>query len=760
MLKTRIPEALRALPQFDQMSFVPIAEGRKFPSAKGWQKTPPGQKDYGPTAYGIVTGRGFFVLDVDHDNGAKSGLQTLATIEQTHGPLPPTFTVKTPTGGFHLYFLGDAKTGTNTPGRDLDIRGAGGQVLGPGSTHPSGGLYEMEDDESPIAQAPSWLLALCRTSGASGPVGSARRALGVPKTPDDLKKAMSRKTDPMAIFWRDVAKGVLPCGLPRSGWNDYLTLATYWLANLGADWAEVSGDTIASLMGASLSHMHALRVRNGQDLDHLSPTAIASLYDRATQKIRTEQEAVILMRKAIADARADTTSPPKILQHKTAFYVEDAQNSTYAGPYIKDQLWAAVRDIAPEGVEIRRPTKDGEVRFRPEDFVELYGQNGSLDSVILDLAATEATLQDRVLTLPAVQRPEIAPEFSPRVDHWLGLLGGDVLRDWIAVALDVQEAAPALWLTGRASSGKTLLGRGLAQLWGPDAPTPLSVAIQTNNAALTRMPIVEAQEAIPTTWKGNPRLDDLKALITDTSRKVAEKYTPNYTLRGAVRVILSSNNLSMLKGSRDLTAEDMQAILDRLTHVHVDSDAPKAYLDQIEVQAEWVDGGEMVRHFRWLIETRDPERGLRLRLPPWDATSQLAMSMNTSPSTAFWLLRAIYEWAESNSAAIRASGNPIVDSGLFWSTRSQAILTSASGIQARLLRADMPSDSLRSIGSALRQLSGTSARQTRRMADGRPARLWLLSSRILEHWIEESAWGSLEDFEQFKKDLDRAFPES
>ena len=86
---------------------------------------------------GIVTGppSGIFVLDVDplHD-----GPQRLQELQQTHGPLPPTYTVQTGSGGWHLYFSlhnVDFEV-TNSRGSlplGLDIRGRGGFVVAPPS---------------------------------------------------------------------------------------------------------------------------------------------------------------------------------------------------------------------------------------------------------------------------------------------------------------------------------------------------------------------------------------------------------------------------------------------------------------------------------------------------------------------------------------------------------------------------------------------------------------------------------------------------
>ncbi len=129
-----------------------------------------------PTAnIGIVTGRyaepsfpGILVLDVDATTG---GIESLAALEALHGPLPDTVEVQTGKAdsdhgrGRHLYFRHpEIAIGNSVKklGDGLDVRSDGGLVVGPGSTHASGLVYEWEaahhPEDTPFAEAPSWLL--------------------------------------------------------------------------------------------------------------------------------------------------------------------------------------------------------------------------------------------------------------------------------------------------------------------------------------------------------------------------------------------------------------------------------------------------------------------------------------------------------------------------------------------------------------------------------------------------------------------------
>lgn len=102
---------------------------------------------------GIATGQGLFVLDIDVK--ASNGETTLQAWEARYGPLPRTYTVRTPSGGTHYYFLSAVCPTKAAVAPGLDVRGDGGYVVAP----PSAG-YAVLDPLDPV-KAPAWLLAQC-----------------------------------------------------------------------------------------------------------------------------------------------------------------------------------------------------------------------------------------------------------------------------------------------------------------------------------------------------------------------------------------------------------------------------------------------------------------------------------------------------------------------------------------------------------------------------------------------------------------------
>lgn len=181
---------------------------------------------------GIATGResGIWVLDIDR-HGAD-GFDSLQALENWHGKLPRTFTVKTLTGGEHRYWAypsdGEIKT---TGWRDgvradpnwagLDSRGRGGMVVAPMAGTgwgPGARRYEITDDLEP-QPAPSWLVEHFRW------------------TPHRIAPVFKQLAD--CRRFQDIAHGVMErehdelasCG---EGRNIRLNQAAYTLGGLGA----------------------------------------------------------------------------------------------------------------------------------------------------------------------------------------------------------------------------------------------------------------------------------------------------------------------------------------------------------------------------------------------------------------------------------------------------------------------------------------------------------------------------------------------
>ncbi|PJK29892.1 bifunctional DNA primase/polymerase [Minwuia thermotolerans] len=171
----------------------PLKPNGKRPGIKGWPElatTDPATIrdwwDRWPEAnIGIATA-GLLVVDIDDKAGRCGGVTWLELCLEHCGPID-TLTARTASGGRHLYFRPSRPVG-NSAGRlgdGLDVRGAGGYVVAPGSTI-DGREYEWKT-VAEIADAPQWLLDLA--GAAPEPRERECEPLVEPDTPSALRRA-------------------------------------------------------------------------------------------------------------------------------------------------------------------------------------------------------------------------------------------------------------------------------------------------------------------------------------------------------------------------------------------------------------------------------------------------------------------------------------------------------------------------------------------------------------------------------------------
>lgn len=183
----------------------PCRPGDKRPAVDRWEQRacadPARVARYWPSPrhnIGVACGpSGLVVVDLDtaaHGGelpdawrmpGVNEGADVLVVLAERHGQVgwPSTYTVRTPSGGTHLYFLAtkgrQIRNSAGKVGPMVDVRAAGGYVVGAGSVT-SAGVYELLDDCDPAA-LPGWLADLADPPQGDPPppapagVGSAPR---------------------------------------------------------------------------------------------------------------------------------------------------------------------------------------------------------------------------------------------------------------------------------------------------------------------------------------------------------------------------------------------------------------------------------------------------------------------------------------------------------------------------------------------------------------------------------------------------------
>ncbi|MGI5138174.1 bifunctional DNA primase/polymerase [Streptomyces sp. CA-106110] len=195
-----------------------------------------------PYNVGIATGpAGLLVIDLDlckpgDEEGAPDGAASLqALCERAGEQIPPTYQVRTPSRGRHLYFTappgGRLSSSVNRLGPHIDTRAWGGYVVAPGSTIPEG-AYEVLEDAS-VAALPHWLTPLlaepCRPAMTPAPLlipGQTTRRAAV---------ALERETASV--------RGTPEGGGPEGGRNKQLLVSARALGRFVA-WGEIPRDVL------------------------------------------------------------------------------------------------------------------------------------------------------------------------------------------------------------------------------------------------------------------------------------------------------------------------------------------------------------------------------------------------------------------------------------------------------------------------------------------------------------------------------------
>ena len=304
-----------------------------------------------------------------------------------------------------------------------------------------------------------------------------------------------------------------------------------------------------------------------------------------------------------------------IVYRSPAYYFLRA-NGSYTPPIpVNDARTVATEFLARAPFSMYRlGAKSTPVRRTMQELAEEHGQ--ALFHIEADLTAKQTTYNPRTRTLVEAPCPlrDLKPLEDPAIAEWLMHLGGEEsekLLDWLACLPDLDKPLCALYMSGEPGTGKTLLAHSAARLWSARGVTGLNEIMGNFNAALTRCPLVLADEAVPAQWQGASSTARIRNLISSPSREMNRKYAPTCDLRGFLRMVLTANNDDLLR-NEVATAADFQAIAERFLLIEVGPQA-RDYLATVtgETISSWLEDDLLARHVLWLRDTRTVTRGRR-----------------------------------------------------------------------------------------------------------------------------------------------------
>ncbi|WP_327395412.1 bifunctional DNA primase/polymerase [Streptomyces phaeochromogenes] len=196
---------------------------------------------------GIATGpSGLVVVDLDvpkekdgkGSSDAPDGATSFAALcERAGQPIPLTYTVRTPSGGLHLYYAVSPDVRlfntARTVAPNMDTRAWGGNIVAAGSTTPQG-TYEVING-APVTDLPAWLLSLLHTPAT--PYRTPAPLLIPGQATRRAEVALERETAAVA-------------GMSEGGRNNRLLAGARSLGRFVA-WGEITRDVVETAFQAA-----------------------------------------------------------------------------------------------------------------------------------------------------------------------------------------------------------------------------------------------------------------------------------------------------------------------------------------------------------------------------------------------------------------------------------------------------------------------------------------------------------------------------
>lgn len=344
--------------------------------------------------------------------------------------------------------------------------------------------------------------------------------------------------------------------------------------------------------------------------EDLQKTQILDATDGETDQPYSTEDLEDLARNA--KCSAETFKKRLIIQCGYAFYV--FSNGRYLSPIGQQELAISLpRDLAQAPVEWTKMTERGPKKKTIQEILEAHCTVAR--EIKADMTIQHSFYEAKTQTFYEAACPlrQWTPTYHDDVHKWLMKLGGvdaHKLLDWLAAVTRLDKQCAALFLEGDAGAGKGLLASGLAHLWHDGGPTPFKALIGGFNSQVAKCPLVFADEGFPKRRDYSVN-DELRQWLGSSELLLTRKYLPDATLKGAIRLIMASNNNRILDSIEELSEDDRQALAVRLLYIKVDKKA-RQYLESMAMEArqEFADT-KIPEHVWWLRENRDIKPGNR-----------------------------------------------------------------------------------------------------------------------------------------------------
>jgi len=368
---------------------------------------------------------------------------------------------------------------------------------------------------------------------------------------------------------------------------------------------------------------------------------IESARDKWLDEQERKQEEVANFHSAIMTQRREEfgdnpletkgTSIPLIVRFKSEWYVFNLVTGKYEERWFqKDEVIQTTREVwettpgAANDIIQYQDERGRDKDYTPEKLAERPKVSGVIARSMRLSVKHEASFFDhgdkRFYIAHCPPRPDLDAVYHEEIDEFLSVFGGseaERLRDWLAVALLLDQPCAALYLEGGPGVGKSLFSQGVASLWGkPATPFENFMGGRRSKFSNIEAPLVLLEEGVSDT---HGITSQIRRFITEqNSHSVERKGKDPVFLDGCLRLIIAANNPDAITeaGIRH-THSDSQAIMERIAYVHARPEgrewleAEDRFGNRLrppEKLNSWLTDGHFANHIAYLAITREVKR--------------------------------------------------------------------------------------------------------------------------------------------------------
>lgn len=325
-----------------------------------------------------------------------------------------------------------------------------------------------------------------------------------------------------------------------------------------------------------------------------------------------------------------------IVGNRGELYIWDQRAEKYEYWNSKDDLWAALREFAPD---FHNGTK------WPERTNEYCLRNYALRCKKIDfhmLSYDSKVYPDELRAeISCLHKTTFKPNYHKDVDRWLRAFGGssqENLLDWLASYTRLDRPTCLLYICGPKGIGKNLLAGALGKIYGGFADWEDRASDYQSD--MGRHPLIWADEEMEKPRRTNI-MSTIRRVIGGKSQRINEKQRPAYGMSAYYRILVTANNPRLLKSWVNLSLDDVEAVRERIGYFYASGEA-KNVLNILAQEAgqtvsdltEEFSEYKIAEHVLWLAKNRKlaNEGYQRLLVEGWknEVTDKLEFETNES----------------------------------------------------------------------------------------------------------------------------------